>query len=1079
MAIMCLLAIMLAAGFQSSNPDFALGPDPLILRHPTVNQASIVFKFADNLWEVPRAGGDAIRLTSAPGVVGDPFFSPDGKRIAFSANYDGHNNVYVIPDRGGVPKRLTAHPSSEIVVGWSPDSKSVIFSSRMLSNTDQPRLFKVPVEGGFPSALPLPSGTEACYSPDGSHLAYVPLFRWETAWKRYRGGQALKIWIADLADSHVKEIPRKNWNDNQPVWFGNKIYYLSDRTGPVGLYSYDTGSGEERAEVGGKGFDLKSLTAGPDVLAYEKLGSIHLFDPKTHSDKVVNVSVQGDFGGVRPQYKELAQYLDSVAISPSGNRVAVAARGFVLTVPASKGDVHTTDETQGVHRRDVSWSPDGKTIAYITDVAGYRQMGLWDVATEKEKRYDIGDAPSLYSNPTWSPDSSKIEYLDYRQILWILDVKTGKSTKAISWPSAAGPSLPAWSPDSKWLVYSDILASHFHVVCLYSLESGKSVQITDGLADARSPIFDRSGQYVYFIASTHMGQAATLGDISQFNNPNPVSSLYAVLLRKGMPNPLQPESDEETATAAPAASVVPKGFSVDLDGIDDRVITLPAPAQIYAGLEPATPGSFYALAARPSTGPDAVSPLVTALKFSWTTKALAPAFQSITGIQTTPDGSKALVSRGPSIFIVPTAAPVPLESGAVNLSGMTVKVEPQKEWAHILHEIWHEAPIHFYSPTTNGINPQEMEKRYEPFLKNLASRDDLNHVIDDMLGELCVGHEFPGGGDIPTGRQVNGGLLGADYEFANGHYRITRVYDGEHWNPELYAPLSQPGVDAKAGEYVLEIDGKPLTTSTDIYLSLENRAGKQVKVKLGPNVDGSGSRVVTVVPVASEFGLRNRAWEEDNRRAVAKATNGRAGYVHVPDTEVGGWVAFNRYYYAQAGRDGIVVDERFNHGGLFNDFMIHEMQKTLFAYFAPRYGTDEPTPAAAIFGPKVLMINEFAGSGGDMFPWLFRHDKIGPLIGKRTWGGLVAVQPIALADGGTYTAPDFAFYDHVAGKWDVENWGVAPDIDVDLDPYLWRKGIDSQLQRSIEEINKMLAKYKPADHKRPAYPDRTKIDIRY
>ena len=1082
MASMLLLPILLGAAAQG-NSDFALGPDPLLLRHPTVNQTSIVFKFADDLWEVSRGGGDAIRLTSAPGVVGDPFFSPDGRNIAFSANYDGHENVYVIPDGGGVPTRLTAHPDPEDVVGWTPDSRSVLLSSRMLSNTDQPRLFKVSVRGGFPTPLPLPNGTEASYSPDGTHLAYVPLFRWETAWKRYRGGQAYKIWIADLSDSRVKEIPRKNWNDDQPVWFGSKIYYLSDRKGPVGLYSYDVATGFEKAEVPGVGFDLKSLTAGPDVLAYEKLGSIHLYNPKTHVDHAVKVTVNGDFTEVRPQFKDLRPYVDSVSLSPSGSRIAVAARGFVLTVPAKKGDVHPTDETQGVHRRDVAWSPDGKTIAYITDVAGYRQIGLWDEATATERRFDLGDAPSLYSNPLWSPDSSKIEYLDYRQDNWILDVKTGKNVKAWHTSMAGGMSQAAWSPDSKWLVNSDSLPSHFHAIFLYSLESGKRTQVTDGLADAQSPVFDRDGKYIYFLASTHVGQAATLGDLSQFNNLNAVSSIYAVMLKKGMANPLQPESDEESGAAAPPAASakapVPKGPAIDLDGIQDRIITLPAPAQLYAALEPATPGSFYVLTRTPTTGPEAVSPLVSAFKFAWATKTLTPAFQAITGIQTTPDGSKALVTRLRQAFIVPTAAPVPLESGAVDFSGLTLKVEPQKEWTHIFHEIWREAPLHFYSPITNGIDPREMERRYAPFLKHIESRDDLNHLIDDMLGELCVGHEFPGGGDIPSGKRVSGGLLGADYEFANGSYKITRVYNGEHWNPQLYAPLAQPGVDAKAGEYVLAIDGQPLTNSTDIYLSLENKAGKQVKVKLGPNPDGTGSREVMVVPVASEFGLRSLAWEEDNRRLVEKETHGRAGYVHVPDTEVGGWVAFNRYYYAQTGRDGIVVDERFNHGGLFNDFMIHEMQKTLFAYFAPRYGADEPTPATGIYGPKVLMINEFAGSGGDMFPWLFRHEKIGPLIGKRTWGGLIAVQPIELVDGGVYTAPDFAFYDHTTGKWDVENWGVAPDIDVDLDPYQWRLGRDSQLERSIEEINKMLADYKPAVHNRPPYPDRTKIDIRF
>lgn len=1082
--LMIITAILLGLCAQSDNPAFKLGPDPLLLRHPTVNQGSIVFKFANDLWEVPRSGGDAARLTSAPGIVGDPFFSPDGKSIAFSATYDGHNNVYVIPDGGGVPKRLTAHPSPETVVGWTPDSRFVVYSSGELSNTDQPRLFKVSTEGGFPTPLPLPSGIEASYSPDGSHLAYVPVFHWETAWKRYRGGQAYKIWIADLSNSRVKEIPRKNWNDEQPVWVGSKIYYLSDRTGPVGLCSYDVNTGSVKVEIPGYGWDIKSLTAGPGVLAYSKLGSIHLYDPVTRDDQTVSISVHGDFTEVRPQYKDLRANLDSLSISPSGNRVAFAARGFVLTVPAKKGDIRLTDDTQGAHRRSVAWSPDGKTIAYITDESGHRQMGLWDDSAQTKKLFDLGDIPSLYDSPQWSPDSKKILYVDYRQSAWILDVATGKNTKAWSWPHVDCSPEPAWSPDSNWVAYTNMLNSHFSVLCLYSVQTGKSIQITDGLADAQNPAFDNNGKYLYFTASTHLAQAATGGDLSRFNNLNGVSSIYAVLLQKGLPNPLQPESDEETGEAkAPEKPSASPGAGqriapIDPDGIQKRIIALPAPPDIYNGLVPAAPGTFYAVIGALAAGPDTANSMMAAQKFDWKTRSMSPAFQGILALQTTPDGTKVLISKPGTFLIAPTEGP-PTAGVALDLRGLSAKVDPKQEWSHIFHEIWHEAPLRLYSPITNGIDPREMERRYQPFLAKLRSRDDLNYLIDDMLGELCVGHEFPGGGDLPAGRQINGGLLGADYEFADGHYKITRVYDGEQWNPGLYAPLAQPGVDAKAGEYILEIDGKPLTTSTDIYLSLEDKAGKQVKIKIGPNPDGSGSRVVTVVPVGSEFNLRNRAWEEDNRREVAKETNGRGAYVHVPDTQVGGWVAFNRYFYAQTDKDGVIVDDRFNHGGFFNDFMIHELQKTLFAYFAPRYGQDLPTPATGIYGPKVMLINEFAGSGGDMFPWLFRHEKIGPLIGRRTWGGLVAVVAIPLADGGVYMAPDIAFYDPVAGKWDVENWGVAPDIDVDLDPYQWRQGKDSQLERAIEELNNSLANYKPLAHKRPPYPDRTKIDIRY
>ena len=428
---------------------------------------------------------------------------------------------------------------------------------------------------------------------------------------------------------------------------------------------------------------------------------------------------------------------------------------------------------------------------------------------------------------------------------------------------------------------------------------------------------------------------------------------------------------------------------------------------------------------------------------------------------------------------MPTMMPASPGQGMVNLSDLNVKIDPRAEWNSMYHDVWREERILFYSPTLNGIDSVAMEKRYEPFLKNIKSRSDLNYLFNDMLGELSVGHEFPGGGELSNPRFLPGGLLGADYEFANSRYRITRIYDGERWNPDLYSPLAQPGINAKPGEYLLAIDGKDLTEATDVYEALEGKAGKQVKIKLGPTPDGKGSREVVVLPVSDETDLRQIAWEEDNRRYVVKMTNGRAGYVHVPDTGQGGWTAFNRYYYSQVGKDGMVVDERFNHGGLINDFMIREMQKPLDGAFAPRYNREWPTPGSAIFGPKVMLINQFSGSGGDMFPWLFRHEKVGKLIGKRTWGGLIAAFGFSTLDAGHINAPDNAFFDPSTNKWDVENWGVSPDEDVELDPYVWRQGHDAQLDAAIVEINKELAHYTPPKMQRPPYPDRTKLGIRY
>jgi len=1065
-----------------------------------MNSTSIVFAFGNALWEVPRKGGTAVRLTAGEGQYVNPFFSPDGKLIAFTADYDGNADVYVMPAEGGVPKRLTSHPDQDIALGWTPDGKSVLFESTMLSNTDYPRLFTVPVTGGFPTPLPLPSGAMGCYSPDGKRIAYVPHDKWELAWKRYRGGQTYPIWIADLSDSHVKPIPRDNTNDQQPVWVGNKIYYLSDKRGPVGLYCYDTSTGHETEEVKGEGFDIKSVTAGPDELVYEKLGGIYTFNPTTHESKRVPVEIHGDFLQVRPEFKDLQAYLESASISPTGARVTVAARGWVLTVPAKKGDVHQLDDKQGVHRRDAMWSPDAKTVAYITDEKGMEQVALFDMAASTIRFVDLGESPGFYQGLNWSPDSTKIAYIDNKRNMWMVDVKTGINTKVDSsiFNNPRRSVQPKWSPDSKWLTWCRDLNNHLNAVFVYSLDTAKRSQITDGLADADNAVFDRDGSKIYFTATTNIGQGGSWLDLSSFNALNPASSVYAVILKKDAPNPLQPESDEETPkpdapaptpaapkaptgapTPPPAAKPAPAKLLIDLDAIEDRIIALPLPRAIYTDIEPGPGGSFFALSRRAIADPLDGVPGNNVGKFSFADREYTPFASGVSGMEITPDGSKALLGGLGGLSIVSTAAPSPPGTGRVNLSGLQVKIDPRAEWASMYHEVWRNERLLFYSSTLNGMDSVEMEKRYEPFLKNLCSREDLNYLFEDMLGELCVGHEFPGGGELAAEKSVPGGLLGADYTFDHNRYRFSRIYNGERWNPGLYAPLAQPGVNAKVGEYLLSVDGKDLTDSTDVYDALEGKAGKQVKIKIGPTSDGKGSREVTVVPVRGEFGLRQRAWEEDNRRYVDKATHGRGGYVHVPDTAEGGWEAFNRFYYSQVDHDGIVVDERFNHGGLINDFMIHEMQKPLDGAFQPRYGKAWPTPGEAIYGPKVMLINEMSGSGGDMFPWLFRHEHVGKLIGKRTWGGLIAAFGFQLVDGGHINSPDIAFFDPAANKWDVENWGVSPDEDVELDPFQWRQGKDAQLDAAIAELNKQLEKYTAPKLDHPPYPDRTKLGVRY
>jgi tricorn protease len=992
--------------------------------------------------------------------------------IAFSGTYDGNQDVFVMPATGGIPKRLTSHPDSETPLGWTPDGKSVLISSMMLSNTDYPRLFTVPVAGGIPKPLPFPFGADACFSPDAKSIAYIPNPKWELAWKRYRGGQATPVWVGSLSDSKTHAISKAGTDDLRPMWIDNSIYYLSDPHGPVGLSRYDVSTGKLSEEIPGSGFDIKYASAGPGAIVYEKLGGVWVYDLSRHASLQVPISIHGDFVETRSEFKDVSSMVDSLAISPSGKRLVASARGWVFTIPAKKGDVRLLDGVQGIHRTFPIWSPDGKTIAYFTTEGNFQSLELYDAIAGTKKRLPLGDPPLLCrQTAVWSPDSKRIAYVDNRLELWVLDVASGKNT-LIDQGTYRGASsiLPSWSPDSQWLAWSRDLPSNVDVVLLHSFATGKNTQITDGLAEATEPVFDRNGKALYFLASTDVGVGRDFEDLSSLNAHDETSKVYAVVLRKNLSNPLQPESDEEIGAKAPEKPDTAK-FDIDLDRIERRIIVLPMPAAAYNQLQAGPAGSLFVIA--PSTG--GRSRGGTLRKFDLASRKDSSFAEGVGGFSVTADGTQILLQQGGRASAVSAAAPSGPGDGTVDLSDLKVKIDPKIEWEAMYREAWADERILLYDPKMHGIDSQMMERRYQPFLKNLCSRDDLNYLFTDMMGEISIGHMWARGGDIPGTHRVPGGLLGADFTFDQGRYRIARIYDGERWNPGLYAPLAQPGVDAEVGEYLLAIDGKDVVEATDLYEALEGKAGLQVRIKLGPTADGKGSREVVVVPVGSEFALRSKAWEEDNLRLVAKMTNGQIGYVHVPDTSGGGWTAFNRYYYAQADRHGMIVDDRFNHGGYVNDWMVREMEKPLDFMSRTRYGQDIKMPMAAVFGPKVMLANEMAGSGGDIFPFLFKQDHVGKLVGKRTWGAMLSAYGFDLIDGGSVNAPDDAMYNPRTGNWIIEGHGTDPDIEVELDPYLWRQGRDSQLEAAIEEIKRELAANPPLKVLRPEYPDKSKL----
>ena len=1076
----------------------AQGEKPLLMRNPTVSATQIVFSYAGDLWRVSREGGEAVRLTSGIGIEANPYFSPDGKEIAFTGQYDGNTDIYVMPTAGGEPHRITWHPAGNSVRGWSPDGQNILFTSGRASEVDAPKLFTIPKKGGVAEPLPLPSGTSGAYSPDGKRLAYVPNAKWQNAWKRYRGGQATPIWIADLQTSAIIDrIPRTNANDSSPMWAGEKIYFLSDRNGPVSLFAYDLKSKRVTETVHNNGLDMKSASVGPGAIVFEQFGALSLYtlaDGKSHKVKVQIVS---DFPEVRPHYRKVGDRVQGADISPNGARAVFEAHGDIFTVPAEKGNVRNLTATPGAAERSPAWSPDGKSIAYFSDESGEYALHIRSQDGKGEtKKIGLGAPSSFFYNPVWSPDSKKIAFTDKRGVTWYVVIAMGTPVKVAANSYAVGANnAPVWAPNSQWLAYIKSLPSRLAQAFVYELATGQSHSITDGLSDVNSLDFDKSGKYLYLTASVDVGPNAGGFDMSGYERPV-TRNAYLVVLRNDVPSPLSPESDDEKPKPdekpadkdkstdiaqkdkpsekdkggdKPDKSKDDKPFRIDFDGILQRALALPIPARNFSGVAAGKEGILFLLET-PQMRLHGSTETTILHRFDLAARKVETFLTGVGNYAVSANGEKILYQQGARWAITGTTAATP-STGTLNLTDMEVLSDPKAEWNQMYREVWRIERDWFYATNYHGLDLKATAAKYEPYLQSVESRADLNYLFEEMLGDLTVGHMFIGGGDQPAAKHVPGGLLGADYKVENGRYRFARIYNGENWNPEAHAPLTQPGVQVKAGEYLLKVNGRDVLPTQEVTSYFEATAGKQTLLQVGPTPDGAGSREVTVVPIASENELRYLAWIEDNRRKVDQLSGGKIAYVHVPDTGQGGYSSFNRYFFAQVGREGIVVDERFNHGGSAADYIIDYLRRPLMSYFHVRDGEDLTVPQGAIFGPKAMIINEYAGSGGDLMPWMFRKSKLGPLIGKRTWGGLVGIGGYpTLVDGGSVTAPHFAFW-NPNGTWDVENHGVDPDIEVEMDPALWRAGHDPQLEKAVEVVLAELKKNPLPKHTMPAFPD--------
>lgn len=1061
-----------------ATPARAQSPIPYLFESPTLSRTQIAFEWGGDIWTVARSGGAAHRLVTGLDLEGAPYFSPDGSQIAFSGEYDGNVDVYVVPASGGEPRRLTYHPGTDVAVGWTPDGKNVLFRSGRASYADENMLYTVPASGGFPRALPLAMAETGSYSPDGTHLAYVPNAEWEPQWQHYRGGQTTPIWIANLADSSVVKIPRENSNDRNPLWVGNTIYFLSDRDGPATLYAYDTQTRHVRRIVRNDGLDILSASAGPGGIVYAQLGSLHLYDTATRTVRAIPVTIAADMPQVRPHWLKVGDHIANANLSPSGVRAVFEAHGDIFTVPVEHADVRNITATAAIEDREPAWSPDGRWIAYFSDRSGEYTLHVKDQRGLRPARVIVLPKPSFFYAPTWSPDSKKIAYTDKHLNLWYVDLDHPRPVLVDHAPyETFGVTAfnAHWSPDSRWLTYDKQLPNFLHAVFVYSLAARRSTQVTDGMSDSRNPAFDKDGKYLYFLASTDT--ALTSDGLDMTSDQHPVSSnVYVAVLAANVPSPLTPQSGDEPSADEPESAAASQTrlesgpLRIDFDGLSQRILALPVPAANYTQLETGEPGKLL-LVREPLTTVQPGKPPAAIVSFDLQTRTTRVLADGISSFALSANGKKMLLHAGEQWQIAGTQTPVKSGEGTLDTGAMEVYSEPRREWAQMYHETWRIERDFFYDKHYGGLNLQRAERRFAVFLPGLGSRDDLTFLTHQMLSYLSTGHLWVGGGTEPPMQAVNVGLLGADYTVDHDRYRFTAIYGGENWNPQLQAPLTQPGAAVHAGEYLLAVNGRPLYATENLYRAFEQTAGKQTVLTVGPNPGGSGSRDVTVTPIANEHALRNLAWIEHNRREVDRLSGGKLAYVYLPDTQFGGFTNFNRYFFAQVHKEGVILDERFNHGGQIADYIIDMLERKPMSMLVPRDGRVTLDPPLAIFGPKVMIINQYAGSGGDAMPWYFRKAHIGPLVGVRTWGGLVGIGGYPpLMDGGTVMAPRIAI-GGLHGHWDVEGHGIAPDVTVWQNPKLLRQGRDPQLEAAVETAMQMLREHPPATFVPPPYPN--------
>ena len=1024
-----------------------------LLRQPTLSKTHVVFVYANDLWKAPLSGGTAIRLTSDIGYESLPHFSYNEKWIAFSAQYDGNTDVYVIPAEGGEPKRLTFHPGGDFVQGWTPDGKVLFRSGREGRPTQTNKFYTVSPKGGLPTSLGVPRAAYGEVSEDGKYVAYTPITGWDAEWRNYRGGQAMPIWIVDLK---TKDLIRTEQKDKErhldPAWHNGSVYFISERDYTANIWSFNPQTKEEKQITFHKKFDVKSLDANSNGIIYEQGGYLHFLNPNTLVSKQLNIEVKADLNFSRPRWENVTgRNLSNANLSPKGNRAIFEYRGEIFTVPKENGTWRNLTNSPGVADRFPIWSPKGDQVAWFSDKSGEYQLVIADQRGQNQEFIKI-PKPTFYFTPDWSPDGKYLAFTDTDYNIWITDLETKKS-KIVATDRYAHPNRamnPIWSPDSKWIAFAKQNDSHFKSIFAYNVDTKKTVQLTDPIADAISPAWDASGKYLYTLASTNYGLQSGWLDMSSYD-PSVTRSLYAVVLSKNDKAPNLPKTDEASNNIKKDKKSKEVTVTIDEDGLFDRAIAMQLPARNYVALLEGPAGKVFIAESVPN------SRGLTVHSYDVKKQKATVYSKGVSSMHASADRNFVLLSTRGSWAINSSKTPVKLGKGRLN-TNMKIKLDPQAAYHQIFKEGWRFMRDFLYVDNVHGAPWNDIYKWYSPWIDHVRHRTDLNYVVDIMSGEVAVGHSYVSGGDFPDLNRVPVGLLGCDFEAENGYYKISKIYAGERWNPGFNAPLGLPGINVNEGDYILSINGKSLTANINPFSLLEQTSGREIYITVNSSPTETGAREILVKPISTERNLRAIDWIEGNRRKVDQLSNGKLAYVYIPNTGNGGFTSFNRYYFSQQDKKGAILDERNNGGGSAADYMIDIMSRELFGYFNSKANDRRPwtTPMAGIWGPKVMIINERAGSGGDLLPYMFKMKNIGPMVGTRTWGGLVGTWDTPrFIDGGRMVAPRGGFFD-VDGKWAVEAEGVAPDIEVIQDPKSILAGKDPQLERAVREAMKLL-----------------------